>query len=182
MRRFFVGAVVWGLCLAAAGGAALGQDAGARERELAERFSKTKHKVKERRGVRLEVFVEVRAEPAPRASAAEYTGAYVAEPGYTLELSVAPDGTAEGGGTEPAAGGPRRFTLRGARVSGALLNGTKVYEDGGTERLEGLFINLTTRHSRTDAGTTSFGLGVFFDPPRAGEGFQFNRLFYAPKR
>ena len=181
MRRFFVWAVVSGLCLAASGGPALGQDAGARERELAAHFSKEKHKVKERRGVRLEVFLQVRAEPAPRA-AAEYSGAYGAEHDYTLELSVAPDGAAEGRGTDPAPGGPRRFTLRDARVTGALLTGTRVYEDGGTERLEGLFLNLTVRHSRTDAGKTSFGLGVVFDPPKPAEGFQYTRLFYAPKR
>src|SRR5688500_3014826 len=176
MRRVLGFALAAGVCLAAVGGAASSagrQDAGARARERAARFNKDKHKVKEKRGVRLEVFVEMRAEPAVR-SAAEYSGEYVAEPDFHLELRVAADGSAEGSGREPGSGdvGDRRFTLRDARVSGALLDATKVYEDGRTERLEGVFINLTARHGKDDAGTTSFGLGVVYDPPKMGDGFE----------
>ncbi|HEX8503476.1 MAG TPA: hypothetical protein VF659_23030 [Pyrinomonadaceae bacterium] len=183
MRRPLAAALAAGLCFAAAAGAARGQDAGARARELAAHFNKDKHKVKEKRGARLEVFLEMRGEPAVRADATEYTGVYESEPDYKLDLRVAPDGGAEGRGTEPAPGGARGFTLRGARVSGAVLAGTKVYDDGTTERLEAVFATLTTRHSPDGAGTSLFGLGVVFDSPRTtGGGFEVTKLFYARKR
>jgi len=183
MRRFLLAGLAAGLCLAAVGGAAAPrQDAGARARELAAYFNKDKHKVKEKRGVRVEVFLEMRAEPVVRPSAAEYSGAYESEPDYPFELRVSSDGAAEGRGAEPSPGGARRFTLRGARVSGALLTGTKVYEDGGTERIEAVFINLIERHTPGAAGAKTFGLGVVFDPPKTGEGFVITRLFYERKR
>jgi hypothetical protein len=181
MRRFLVGALAAGLCLGAGAGAGA-QDAGPRARELAAYFNKDKHKVKEKRGARLEVFMEVRGEPVVRPSAADYSGTYEAEPDFHLELRVSPDGAAEGRGAEPGSGGDRRFTLRGARVSGALLTGTKVYEDGREERIEGVFINRTERHAPGAAGTTTFGLGVVYDPPKTGDGFEINRLFYELKR
>jgi hypothetical protein len=183
MRRFLVAGLAAGLCLAAVGGAAARrQDAGARARELAAYFNKDKHKVREKRGVRLEVFLEMRGEPAERADAALYSGVYESEPDLPLELRVSADGTAEGRGAEPSPGGARRFTLRGARVSGALLTGTKLYEDGTAERIEAVFINRTERHSPGETGTTTFGLGVVFDPPKTGDGYTLTRLFYARKR
>ena len=183
MSRFMSAAVLLGLCVVACGGLARGQGTSGRARELAACFDKDKHKVKEKRGVRLEVFVEVRAEPAARRNAAEYSGSYQSESDFALELRVGADGSAEGRGTEPAPGGASRFALRDARVSGAVLTGTKVYEDGGTERLEAVFIDLTTRHSPTDVGTTLFGLGVVFDRPKSvAEGFEIRRLFYALER
>jgi hypothetical protein len=183
MRRLLVAGLAAGLCLASVVGAgARRQDTGARARELAAYFNKDKHKVKEKRGVRLEVFLEMRAELAPLADAAEYSGAYESEPDYPFELRVSSGGAAEGRGAEPSTGGTRRFTLRDARVSGALLTGTKVYDDGGTERIEAVFINLIERHAPRAAGTKSFGLGVVFDPPKAGDGYVITRLFYARKR
>lgn len=189
MRRVLLAAVLLGLCLAGTEGR--GQGAGARARELAAHFNKDKHKVKEKRGLRLEVFLETRGEPVERANPAEYSGRYESEPGYGLELRVGADGVAEGRGEEPARGGARRFELRGARVSGAVLSGTKVYEDGATERLEAVFMNFNVRHSQSGAGTGAstntntsiFGLGVVFDEPKTGgEGFEMTRLFYAQKR
>lgn len=182
MRKVLVAALLAGLCFAAAGAAASAQDAGARARELASRFDKQKHKVKEKRGFRLELFLEMRGEPAPRANPADYTGAYESEPGYTFDLRVSADGAAGGTGFEPSPTGARRFTLRDARVAGALLTGTKVYEDGSTERFEGVFLNLNVRRAPADKGTTLFGLGAVYDPPKAGGGFELSRLFYARKR
>lgn len=182
MRRFWAAGLAAGLCLAAVAGASARQDAGARARELADHFSKAKHKVKEKRGVRLELFLEVRAEPAPRADAAEYAGSYESEPDFKLDLRVAAGGGVEGRGTEPAPGGSRGFTLRDARVSGAVLTGTKVYDDGTTERLEAVFATLNTRRSPNDPGTSFFGLGVVFDPPKVtGQGFEVSKIFYARK-
>ena len=184
MRKFLLALLAVCICLAAAGVvvSARRQDSGARARELAAYFDKDKHKVKEKRGVRLEVFLEMRGEPAVRQNAADYSGAYEWEQGFPLELRVSADGRAEGSGTEPAPAGSRRFTLRDARVSGALLKGTKVYGDGGTEPIEAVFINLVVRHAPDDRGERLFGLGVVFDPPKAGEGFTVTRLFYARKR
>ena len=182
MRRLLAAGLAGGLCLASVVGAgAWQQDAGARARELASHFDKDKHKVKEKRGVRLEVFLEMRGEPVVR-PAAEYSGAYESEPDYPVELRVSSDGAVEGRGAEPSVGGARRFTLRDARVSGAVLTGTKVYEDGATERIEAVFINLIGRHAPDDTGTKTFGLGVVFNPPKAGDGYVINRLFYARKR
>jgi hypothetical protein len=183
MRKFLVAALLVVLCLVAAGvGAARRQDAGARARELAAYFNKDKHKVKEKRGIRTEVFLEVRGEPVFKKEAAAYSGDYESEPDYPLTLRVSADGKVEGDGSEPGNGGARRFTLQDARVSGALLTGTKVYEDRTTERFEGVFINRTERHSLDDASVNTFGLGVVFDPPKVGEGFVITRLFYGLKR
>lgn len=181
MRKLLAAALLAALCLGVAGVAGSAQDAGARARELAACFDKDKHKVKEKRGVRLEVFLEMRAEPAAKSNPADYSGAYESEPGYPLSLRVSAGGAAEGFGVEPAPGGARKFTLSGARLSGPLLTGTKVYEDGAAEPFEAVFINLTARHSPDDKGTTAFGLGFVFDPPKAGPDFQITRLFYALK-
>ena len=184
MRRFFVAALAAGVCVTAlaVASAAGVQDAGVRARELAAHFSKAKHKVKEKRGVRLEVFLEMRAEPAPRADAAGHTGVYESSPDYKLDLRVAPDGIAVGRGTEPGPDGTRAFTLRDAKVSGAVLTGTKVYDDGREERLEGVFAALSVRRSPTDTGETFQGLGVVFDTPRAIGGVELTKLFYERKR
>ena len=172
-------------CLAAFGAQALGgvQDASARARELADAFSKRKHEVKEKRGIRVEKFKEIRSEPAPKPDARLYSGEYEAEHG-ALSLKVYADGRAEAAGTEPYAdfSRTRRFTLKNARVEGALLTGTKLYEDGSSEPFEGVFINRTDRNSPTDPGTTAFGLGVLLDPPKDINGLAMSRLFYALKR
>ena len=180
MRRVLLAAVLLGLCLAGVEG--LGQEAGARARELAAQFDKDKHKVKEKRGVRVEVFLEVRAEPAPLANPADYSGRYESEPDCPLSLNVSADGGAEGFGFEPSPAGPRKFTLRGARVSGAVLAGTKVYEDGSTERFEGVFLNYNVRTSPADKGATLFGLGAVFEQPKSAGGYEMSKLFYARKR
>ena len=186
MRRLLIAALGLVLCLAAFGvGAARGsQDSASRARELAASFSKSKHEVKEKRGVRVEKFKDVRSEPAPKPDARAYSGEYEAHYGCALSLHVGADGRAEATGSEPSPdlSRTRRFTLKGARVEGALLTGTKVYEDGSSEGFEGVFINRTERESPTDSGTTAFGLGVLFDPPRSVGGLSLGRLFYALKR
>jgi hypothetical protein len=182
MRKVLVAMLVVGVCLAAAGAVARAQGAGVRARELAARFDKDKHKVKEKYGVRVEVFVEMRGEPAPRANPADYTGTYESEPDCPLTLRVSADGSAEGFGFEPSPDGPRKFTLRGARVNGAVLAGTKVYEGGSSERFEGVFLNLSVRSAPADKGTTLFGFGAVFDPPKNAGGYEMSKLFYGLKR
>ena len=184
MRSLSAAALLLSFCLAPSAAAARQFDAGRRARELAASFSKSKHDVKEKRGVRVEKFKEVRSEPALKGNAADYSGVYEASVGldYTLSLKVAADGSAEGSGYDPGPAGPRAFTLGGARVTGALLTGTKLYADGSTEKFEGVFVNRTERDSPSDAGFTEFGLGVVFDPPKPADGLQLERLFYRPKR
>ena len=135
-----------------------------RARVIAASFSKSKHISKERRGVRKEKYVDVKSTPAIKASPSAYTGTYQVEGmGFSFNLRVAADGTVEGAGYEPVdmeSGVMRRFTLRGARVHGALLTGTKSYADGAQEKFEGVFMDRTSRTSRDDKGNTEFGLGV----------------------
>ena len=180
MRRFLAAALILGLGLISAA-AAQKSDAQQRARELAAVFNKSKHSVKEKRGVRVEKFLEVRGAPAATASASEYSGTYEIDSDCAISVKVNGDGGVEASGCEPSSEGTRRFTLRGARVSGALLTGTKVYEDGSTGKFDGVFINRTERTEPDAAGVTSFGLGVVFDPPKVGEGFVLTRLFYRLK-
>jgi len=186
MRRVLVAALGVVLCLTAFGAQAVSraQEVSARARELADAFSKSKHSIKEKRGVRVEKFKEIRSEPAPKPDARLYSGEYEAEHGCTFSLKVYADGRAEAAGSEydEDFNCTRKFTLRGARVAGALLTGTKLYEDGSSEAFEGVFINRTDRDSPTDPGTTSFGLGVLYDPPKGVGGLNMGRLFYALKR
>jgi hypothetical protein len=182
MRRLISAALLFGLCLAASNVAGKQTDARRRARELADSFSKSKHEIKEKRGVRVEKFKEVRSEPAMRQNAADYSGEYEADSQYPLSIRVAPGGLVEASGYEPAPSGARRFTLRGARLAGALLTATKVYDDGSTEKFEAVFINRTERNRPDDPGTTEFGLGVVYDPPKVEEGYTMGRLFYRLKQ
>jgi hypothetical protein len=151
--------------------------------EIAALFNKTKHKVKEKRGVRVEVYVDIKSEPFVKPNIAEYAGEFKAETGDWFNLRIDADGRIEANGSEPAPQKSRRFTLRDARIEGALLNGTKVYEDGATEPFEAVFLKRTARLGKTDAGASVYGFGVRYDPPKtdANAGFHINKLFYELK-
>jgi hypothetical protein len=188
MRKRLAIAVLLGLSLipsfTRSNSVAQGLGAQRRTQEIVSSFNKSKHVVKERHGIRVEKFKEIRSEPEIRKSAADYAGAYEADNGYAFNIRVGADGRVEADGTEPA---PRResqrFTLTNAKLEGALLTGTKVYEDGTTEKFEGVFINRTERDSPTESGVRSFGLGVLYDPPKTNPevGFTMTRLFYQQK-
>ena len=45
-----------------------------------------------------------------------------------------------------------------------MLTGTKVYEDGATEKFEGVLINRTDFDSPTDKGVSAFGHRVVGNP------------------
>jgi hypothetical protein len=147
-------------------------------------FNKSKHVVKEKRGVRKEKYLDVRSAPAVKQNPADYSGAYEADPGFFLRLRVDGSGLVEGTGSDPLNGEPavsRSFTLRNGRISGALITATKVYANGSSEPFEGVFINKTVFESPTDPGVTAFGLGV------VGKGLQFNglsldKIFYQLKQ
>ena len=155
-----------------------------RARAIAASFSKSKHVSKLRRGVRKEKYLDVKSVPAVRADPASYSGTYQVEDfGFSLQLRVAPDGTLEGSGYEPVdmdSGVRRSFTLKDARIDGALLTGAKVYTGGDQERFEGVFINRTVRENPNDAGTTEFGLGVMGKAVQLS-GFTIDKFFYRQK-
>lgn len=183
MRTLLALTLLLGLCLFTSDAAAQRTGAARRAEELAASFNKSKHEVKEKRGVRVEKFREVRSQPAVRNDARAYAGEYEADFECALTIRVFEGGRVEAAGCEPGPGQNRKFTLRDARIEGALLTGTKVFDDGTTEKFEGVFINRTERNSPSDVGTTTFGLGVVYDPPKAAfnGSFVLGRLFYRLK-
>jgi hypothetical protein len=149
-------------------------------------FNKSKHLVKEKRGVRKEKYLDVRSLPAVKQNPADYSGAYedLSGLGFALTLRVDARGRVEGTGYEPLNSEPavsRSFTLRDGRMTGALITATKVYANGSTEPLEGVFINKTVYESPTDPGVTAFGLGVVGKQLRV-DGVNVDKLFYQLKR
>ncbi len=144
--------------------------------EMLARFNKVKQKSKHRRGVVMELYVNVHSELAPSRS-----GSYEAtDVGRTLTLDVHADGTVTGGGAEEG----RTFELRDGRVDGSHLTATKRFADGTTEPLEGIFINRRRIEGRTaqeiTSDRTTFGLGVTSVNFTFG-GSTFDRLFYERK-
>jgi len=147
-------------------------------REIAAAFTKNKHAVKEKFGVRVEKYKDVRSEPAVKSNLSEYSGVYeVHDLGYVISVQVGNDGRIQANGSENS----RTFTLENAKIDGALLTATKVYSDGARERFEGSFLNRTDRNSPTDPGVTIFGLGVVLTTPFEVNGLTYDKLFYQLK-
>jgi hypothetical protein len=147
-------------------------------REIAAAFTKNKHAVKEKFGVRVEKYKDVRSEPAVKSNLSEYSGVYeVHDLGYVISVQVGNDGRIQANGSENS----RTFTLENAKIDGALLTATKVYSDGTRERFEGSFLNRTDRNSPTDPGVTIFGLGVVLTTPFEVNGLTYDKLFYQLK-
>lgn len=185
MQTLLIIAMLFGLWAVPSNDAAQGVNAQERTRQIVAAFNKSKHAIKEKHGVRVEKFLEIRSEPVVKADIREYAGRYEADMGHPFEIRVDINGRVEVTGSEPApdtGSGGRSFTLKDARIEGALLTGTKVYADGGTDKFEGVFITKTTMTSPTDKGTTSYGLGVYFDPPKVAYGFSVTRVFYEAKQ
>lgn len=187
MIRFTTLAVAGFAALGSIGaGTALSQQSAVqtRTRAIIASFSKSKHEVKERHGVRVEKYKEIRSEPAIKSNPRDYSGSYE-EQGlrFTLDLRVDANGSVSGSGYDPVdfdASVMRRFALRNARIEGVLLTGTKVYAGGVSEPLEGAFINVTSFDSPTAKGVTTFGLGVTGKTVSVG-GLTVDKLFYQRK-
>lgn len=167
MIRFTAVAVAGFVALGSIGAkAALSQQSTtqSRTRVIVASFNKSKHQIKEKRGIRIEKYKEIRSVPAIKADPRDYSGGYEVEGlGFYLDLRVDANRSVSGSGYDPVdsdATVKRRFTLRNARVDGALLTGTKVYASGVAEPFEGAFINATSFESPSDKGVTTFGLGV----------------------
>ena len=148
-----------------------------RAQHVAAAFSKQKHVVASKHGVRREKYKDVRSEPVVRQDVSAYAGVYAADLGDVIELAIGTDGKIQGTGrdAEPSS---RAFVLENARIDGAVLTATKRYRDGTSERFEGVFLNRTERSAPTDPGTTMFGLGVVLPTPREFQGNTYDKLFY----
>ncbi len=149
-------------------------------------FNKKKHVVKEKYGVRKERYKEVRCEPVIKPELKDYSGTYeVADLGYSINLQVASDGKIEATGYEPATPNftaSRHFTLKDAKIKGALLTAIKAYADGTVEKFEGVFINRMEFNSPTDSGVSTFGLGVVGKPMEVVNGVILDKFFFELKR
>jgi len=181
---FLVGALI-PLATASAQQSLASASAQTRTRAIAASFSKSKHVVKEKRGVRLEKYKRVESEPVIKANPQDYSGIYeVPDMGFAMQLRVDRNGNVEGIGYE-AVGQDlsvrRSFTLRNGKIDGALLTATQVYANGTENRFEGAFMNRTAFESPTDKGVTVFGLGVVGKYVEVA-GLTMNRFFYELKR
>ena len=158
------------------------QSAGqSRAQQMAAAFTKQKHVVAEKHGVRKEKYKDVRCEPVVKQDITQYSGVYrVADLGDMIDLRIGSDGTIQADGhdsDQPS----RTFVLENGKIEGAVLTATKVYRDGATERFEGVFMTRTERHSPIDPGITTSGLGVVLATPREFAGITYERLFYQLK-
>ena len=160
---------------------AQGSSVQARTQAIVASFNKSKHKVKERHGVRMEKYKRVVSTPAVR-NVRDYAGSYEAEDwGLSLDLRVDANGNVSANGHERINMDSqvwRQFTLRNARIQGELLTGTKVYANGATQPFEGAFINRTSFESPTDSGVTKFGLGEIRSSRLVVNGQSIDRVFY----
>jgi hypothetical protein len=163
---------------------AQGSSVQARTQAIVASFNKSKHKVKDRQGVRMEKYKKVVSTPAIR-NARDYAGSYEVEDwGLSLDLRVDANGNVSANGHERMdMDSPvwRQFTLRNAKIQGALLTATKVYANGATEPFDGAFINRTSFESPTDKGLTKFGLGVIRSSRLVMNGQSIDRVFYERK-
>ena len=147
-------------------------------------FNKFKHLSKEKFGIKKEKYLRVESIPVVKANPEDYSGTYeIPDLGFALHLRVDHSGKVEGNGYEPLTPDPavrRAFTLKNGKIEGALLTATKVYADGHTEKLEGVFIHRTSFESPTDNGFTTFGLGTLGRPIEVS-GLTLDRFFYELK-
>ena len=140
------------------------QDAAQKTRELTAALDKTKYKKKEKPNVSIEIYIDIKNQAAVRNSVTDYGGHYQSD-GYQLDLQVSKDGAASGEGFDIRAGISERsrFTLRDARIQGALLTGTKVYDGGQTEAFEAVFVDRTVSTGKNanqiESQQKMFGLG-----------------------
>jgi len=150
-----------------------------RAQAIAADFSKNKHVVKEKYGVRTEKFKDVRSEAVVRQNVRDYAGVYeVADLGFVINIQAASDGRLEMNGFE----NNQQVRFENVRVEGALLTASRIHQNGSTEKFEGVFLNRTERNSPSDAGITTFGLGVVLATPVTAHGLTLDKLFYQAKR
>ena len=153
-----------------------------RAQQVAAAFSKQKHLVAEKHGVRKEKYKDVRSDPIVKQDITEYSGVYqVADLGDVITLRIGSDGRIQADGhdsNQPS----RTFAFKDGEIEAAVLTAIKVYRDGATEPFEGVFLTRTERNSPLDPGVTTSGLGVVLVTPREFAGNTYEKLFYQLKQ
>jgi len=160
------------------------QDATQRTQVLVAALDKTKYKKKEKKNISIEFYMDIKNEAVAKSNPAEYSGSYKGEDaGYQLDIQADSNGAVTGTGRDVVdfeAGTLRSFTLRDARIQGALLSGTKVYDNGQTESFEAVFTNRTVSSGKNpdtiESRDTTFGLGFI-----QSHGTWTNRVFLERK-
>jgi hypothetical protein len=135
--------------------------------DLIAALAKTKHKKKEKKGFSFEHYIDVKNEPIVKQNIRDYAGVYELDDDYRLELQVAQNGAVSGSGYDSPMNSQRQsFTLKNARIEGALLTAVKVYPDGRTENFEAVFVNRTiasgTNQNEINSRETRYGLGFVY--------------------
>ena len=141
------------------------QDSGQKTRELVAALDKTKYKKKEDANVSIETYIDIKNEAAVR-DPVDYGGDYESEEsGCSLSLHVERGGMVTGSGFDAIDGETNRrsFVLKDATINGALLAGTKFYENGEQRKFEAVFVNRTVASgknaSEIASRDTKFGIG-----------------------
>ena len=151
---------------------------------LAAALDNTKHKKKEKikNGIdySTEVYVDIKHEVLLNGEPADYSGVYRSGDDYLLELKVRPDGSADGKGFDTRGVEAKRaeFTLRGARMSGAVLQATKIFTDRRTEKLEAVFARRTTQTGKNPDSIDKRESAVGFGFIQTGDAWT-SRVFLA---
>ncbi len=142
------------------------QDAEQKTRDLIAALGKTKHKKKEKKNVSFELYVDIKSEAVIKNNIGNYAGVYEStQSDYRIELRVSADGKVEGSGYDFDLNGSQKqnFTLKDARIEGALLTATKVFANGETKKLEAVFNNRTVTEGKNpneiNSRETKYGLG-----------------------
>lgn len=165
------------------------QDAAARTSTLVASLDKTKYKEKEKKNISIEVYVSIKNEAVIR-DAYDYGGSYASEEGdYSLTLHVERGGAASGNGRDAINDRRMSFTLKDAVISGALLSGTKVYENGEQQKFEAVFVNRTVATGKNENEITSrdtkFGMGFIQEgewSDKAGQHMNGTRRVFLERR
>jgi hypothetical protein len=154
-----------------------------RAQAIAQSFNKQKHVIKAKYGVPREKFKDVRNEPVVKQNVADYAGTYEMEDlGFVINLQVGSDGRIQATGHEQGEQRSRTFRLENAKIAGALLTASKVYQDGTTEKFEGAFLTRTVRDAPAAAAVATFGLGVILATPLEVNGNTYDKLFFQLKQ
>jgi hypothetical protein len=142
------------------------QNSGQKTRELVAALDKMKYKKKEKANVSIETYIDIKNEAAVR-DPVHYGGNYESEDrGCSLSLHVERDGMVTGSGFDAINGDTNRrrsFVLKDTTINGALLAGTKFYENGEQRNFEAVFVNRTVASGKTGneivSRDTKFGIG-----------------------
>jgi hypothetical protein len=134
------------------------QTPNARAQTLAGEFSKFKNATKNKHGVAHRKYAEVVSKPWV-ATVRAYRGTYASADDFAyLNLSIDANGRVSGEGRDR-----EHFTLRDVAIAGALLTGTKLYQDGKTAPFEAVFLERSARSSPNAAFTRLYGVGFLVE-------------------